>query len=93
MEESLRAYVKRFNMAMLEVPAALEEIKISAMTQGLGEGDLFRSLALDPIITFVRLLERAERYINLEEAQRIKKEEKRVQAQDRKKGKEDPRRA
>lgn len=67
-------------MAMLEVPGASEEIKIRAMTQGLREGDLFRSLALDPIITFDRLLERAERYINLEEAQRIKKEERRVQA-------------
>lgn len=92
MEESLRAYVKRFNTAMLEVPAASEEIKISAMTQGLREGDLFRSLALDPVSTFDRLLERAERYINLEEAQKIKKEERGAQAQDRKNGKKDPRR-
>lgn len=74
-EESLRGYVKRFNTAMLEVPAASEEIKISALSQGLREGDLFRSLALDPVATFDRLLERAERDVNLEEAQKIKKEE------------------
>lgn len=92
MEESLRTYLKRFNTAMLEVPAASEEIKIRAMSQGLREGYLFRSLALDPVATFDQLLERAERYFNLEEAQRIKKEERGAQTQDRRRGKEDVRR-
>lgn len=87
-----QAEIQRFNTAMLEVPAVSEEIKISAMSQGLREGDLFHSLALEPVSTFDQLLERAERYINLEEAQRIKKEERGVQAQERKKGKEELRR-
>lgn len=91
-EESLRGYVKRFNTAMLEVPAASEEIKIIALSQGLREGDLFRSLALDHVATFDRLLERAERYVNLEEAQKIKKEERGALILDRKRGKEEARR-
>lgn len=90
-EESLRTYVKWFNTAMLEVSAASEEIKISAMSQGLREGDLFHSLALHPVATFDRLLERAERYINFEEAQKIKKEERGTKALDRKRGKKDVR--
>lgn len=91
-EESLRGYVKRFNTAMLEVPAVSEEIKVSAVSQGLREGNLFRSLALDQVTTFDQLLERAERYINLEEAQRIKKDEQGAQALDRRKEREDVRR-
>lgn len=83
--------MKRFTTAMLEVPIASEEILISAMAQGLREGDLFRSLALETVSSFNMLLERAEKYINLEEAQRIKKEENEVAHVDRRKGREDGR--
>lgn len=88
-EEPLREYVKRFTAAMLEVPIASEEILISAMAQGLREGDLFRSLALEPVPSFDMLLERAEKYINLEEAQKIKKEENETARVDQKRGREE----
>ncbi|XP_073119830.1 uncharacterized protein [Henckelia pumila] len=43
-EESLRAYIKKFNRVALEVPACAPETKITAFTQGLREGEFFRSL-------------------------------------------------
>ncbi|XP_073138234.1 uncharacterized protein [Henckelia pumila] len=43
-EESLRAYIKKFNRVALEVPACAPETKITAFTQGLKEGEFFRSL-------------------------------------------------
>lgn len=78
---------------MLEVPRASEEILISALAQGLREGDLLQSLALEPVTSFDQLLERAEMYINLEEAQKIKKEERGVATFDKRKIRDDLRRA
>ncbi|XP_075497275.1 uncharacterized protein LOC142534229 [Primulina tabacum] len=43
-EETLRAYIKRFNRVALDVPACAPETKTTAFTQGLLEGDFFRSL-------------------------------------------------
>lgn len=43
--------------------------------QGLIEGDLFWSLAKKPPASYDDLLERAEKYINVEEAQRVRKTE------------------
>ncbi|KAK6163872.1 hypothetical protein DH2020_000736 [Rehmannia glutinosa] len=73
--EPLRYYVKKFTATALEVPSANQEILTSALTQGLKEGDFFRSLAKRPARDFDDVLSRAEKYVNLEEAQKGKKEE------------------
>ncbi|KAL0447966.1 UNVERIFIED_CONTAM: hypothetical protein Slati_1924500 [Sesamum latifolium] len=72
-DEPLKEYLQRFNAAVLEVPAATQEVKASAFFQGLLDGD-FKSLAKKPISKFDALLARAAKYINMEEAQAAKKE-------------------
>ncbi|KAL0367119.1 UNVERIFIED_CONTAM: hypothetical protein Sradi_3602000 [Sesamum radiatum] len=62
-----------FNAAALEVPAATQEVKANAFSQGLLDGDFFKSLAKKPISKFDALLARAAKYINIEEAQAAKK--------------------
>ncbi|KAL8484402.1 hypothetical protein ACS0TY_026899 [Phlomoides rotata] len=65
-------------MTALEVPITTNEVKVNDLAQGLQDGDFFRSLAKCPSKTFDELLDRADKYINLEEARGIKKiEEKR----------------
>ncbi|KAL0448292.1 UNVERIFIED_CONTAM: hypothetical protein Slati_1385600 [Sesamum latifolium] len=72
--ETLRAYIECFNQAILEVPATHLEVLISAIMQGLRNRPLLESLAKKPISDFYDLLARADRYINLEDAQLIKKD-------------------
>ncbi|KAL0462243.1 UNVERIFIED_CONTAM: hypothetical protein Slati_0111900 [Sesamum latifolium] len=73
-DEPLKEYLQRFNAAALEVPAATQEVKTSAFSQGLLDGDFFKSLAKKPVSKFDALLARATKYINMEEAQVAKKE-------------------
>ncbi|XP_073152467.1 uncharacterized protein [Henckelia pumila] len=84
-EESLRAYFKKFNRVALEVPACAPETKITAFTQGLKEGEFFRSLVKRAPRYFEDLLARAEKYINMEEAQRQKREKDRKEENRRRK--------
>ncbi|KAK6146402.1 hypothetical protein DH2020_020271 [Rehmannia glutinosa] len=79
----LRDYVKKFAVATFEVPFANQEILTSALTQGFKEGDFFRSLAKRPAKDFDDVLSRAEKYVNLEEAQKGKKEENRYKRKER----------
>ncbi|XP_073290904.1 uncharacterized protein [Primulina huaijiensis] len=75
--ETLREFVQRFNNAALEIPAATPDIMISAFTQGLRGGEFFKSLVKKPPSSYDDLLSRAEKYVNLEDAQRHKRMEQR----------------
>ncbi|KAL0458378.1 UNVERIFIED_CONTAM: hypothetical protein Slati_0465000 [Sesamum latifolium] len=72
--EPLKEYLQRFNTAALEVPSATQEVKASAFSQGLLDGDFFMSLAKKVVSKFDALLARAAKYINMEDAQAAKKE-------------------
>ncbi|XP_073269088.1 uncharacterized protein [Primulina huaijiensis] len=69
-DESLRAYIRRFNRVALDVPTCATETKTAAFTQGLREGEFFKSLTKKVSGDFEDLLSRAEKYINMEEAQK-----------------------
>ncbi|XP_075507412.1 uncharacterized protein LOC142544238 [Primulina tabacum] len=73
-EESLRAYIQRFNRVALDVPTCATETKTTAFTQGLREGEFFKSLTKKVPVDFEDLLSWAKKYINMEEAQKQKRE-------------------
>ncbi|XP_073064069.1 uncharacterized protein [Primulina eburnea] len=73
-DETLRAYLKRFNRVALDVPTCANKTKTTAFMQGLWKGDFFRSLTKKQPGNFEDLLSRAEKYINMEEAQNQKRE-------------------
>ncbi|XP_073039446.1 uncharacterized protein [Primulina eburnea] len=73
-DETLRAYLKRFNRVALDVPTCAPETKTTTFMQGLWEGDFFRSLTKKLPGNFEDLLSRAEKYINMEEVQNQKRE-------------------
>ncbi|KAL8497648.1 hypothetical protein ACS0TY_021111 [Phlomoides rotata] len=83
--ESLRAFLKRFNQAALEVPTTSPEVKINALTNSLRDGDLFSSLAKKYVHTFDELLKRAEKYVTLEEVRKEKNAEAKSSAHDKNK--------
>ncbi|XP_073031328.1 uncharacterized protein [Primulina eburnea] len=75
--ETLREFVQRFNSAALEIPAATPDIMISAFRQGLRGGEFFKSLVKKPPSSYDDLLARAEKYVNLKDAQRYRRMENR----------------
>ncbi|KAL0289593.1 UNVERIFIED_CONTAM: hypothetical protein Scaly_2698700 [Sesamum calycinum] len=83
--EPLKEYVQRLNAAALERPFATQEVKASAFSQGLLDGNFFKSLAKKSLSKFDALLARAAKYINIEDAQAAKKKsrgEKRKEAKE-----------
>ncbi|XP_075479344.1 uncharacterized protein LOC142520226 [Primulina tabacum] len=82
-EESLRPYIRRFNILALDVPTCATETKTTAFTQGLREGEFFKSLTKKVPEDFEDLLYWAEKYINMEEAQKKKREAVRKERGDR----------
>ncbi|KAK4394093.1 hypothetical protein Sango_1880100 [Sesamum angolense] len=72
-EETLRAYIHHFNIAILEVPIAHLEVLVNAFAQGRHGGPLFESLAKKPTTEFFDVLVRAEKYMNLYDAWLVKK--------------------
>ncbi|KAL0414930.1 UNVERIFIED_CONTAM: hypothetical protein Slati_3324900, partial [Sesamum latifolium] len=73
-DEPLKGYLQRFNATALEVPAATQKVKANAFSQGLLDGDLFKSLSKKSVSKFDALLARAAKYINMEEVQAAKNE-------------------
>ncbi|KAG8386729.1 hypothetical protein BUALT_Bualt03G0179400 [Buddleja alternifolia] len=61
-----------FNTVALEVPSANADVLSNAFTQGLRDGEFFRSLAKKPATSFDSLLARAEKYVNVEEEAKMK---------------------
>ncbi|XP_075507649.1 uncharacterized protein LOC142544491 [Primulina tabacum] len=82
-KESLRSYIKRFNRVALDVPTCATETKTTAFTQDLREGEFFKSLTKKVPGDFENLLSRADKYINMEEAQKQKREAVRKERVDR----------
>ncbi|XP_074588097.1 uncharacterized protein LOC141843999 [Curcuma longa] len=72
-KETLRAYLHRFDGTVLNMPPTPSDVLISALTQGLAEGDFFRSLVKKPPGSYQQLLDRANKYIHLEETQIARK--------------------
>lgn len=72
-QETLQEYIQRFTRTTLEVPIATPEILVNAFSQGLQERDFFRPLIKRPPSDFDDLLGWEEKYINVEEAQRVKR--------------------
>ncbi|PIN07760.1 hypothetical protein CDL12_19678 [Handroanthus impetiginosus] len=72
-DELLRDYVRRFTAVVLEVPGAHKEVLVNSFVNGLTKGPFFATLVTDPVEDYDELLARAEKFINLEEAVKIKR--------------------
>lgn len=73
--EPLSDFVKRFTTATLESPEGSDDLIVSAIIQGLEERELHTSLIKRGPINFDDLLQLATKYINLQEAVKLKKGE------------------
>ena len=69
-QESLRSYVQRFNVESLKVDILDEKFAITAFIVGLGvqSKDLMFSISKNPQASMAKVLTKAEKYINGEEA-------------------------
>ena len=69
-QESLRSYVQRFNTESLKVDVLDEKFAITAFIVGLGvqSKDLMFSISKNPQASMAKVLAKAEKYINDEEA-------------------------
>ncbi|XP_073121861.1 uncharacterized protein [Henckelia pumila] len=75
-------FVKRFNSLALEILNCPSKVLISALSQGLRGGDLLRSLVKRAPSPYDDLLARVEKYINVEEAQRQQRDDKKMEGKE-----------
>ena len=75
-QESLKSYVHRFNAESLKIDIPDEKFTITAFIAGLGvqSKDLMFSISKNPQASMAKVLAKAEKYINGEEALISKKE-------------------
>ena len=75
-QESLKSYVQRFNAESLKIDILDEKFSITAFIAGLGvqSKDLMFSISKNPQASMAKVLAKAEKYINGEEALVSKKE-------------------
>ena len=75
-QESMRSYVQRFNAESLKVDIPDEKFAITAFISGLGvqSKDLMFSISKNPQASMAKVLAKAEKSINGEEALISKKE-------------------
>ena len=67
-EETLRAYISRFNKEALSIDEADDKILVAAFTNGLKEGKFLFSLYKNDSKTMSEVLYRATKYMNAEDA-------------------------
>ena len=72
----MRSYVQRFNIESLKVDIPNEKFTITAFIVGLGGQlkDLMFSISKNPQVSMAKMLTKAEKYINSEEALLYKRE-------------------
>ena len=75
-QESLKSYVQRFNAESLKIDVPDEKFAITAFIAGLGvqSNDLMFSISKNPQASMAKVLAKAEKYINGEEALLSKRE-------------------
>ena len=59
----------------MDIPTITSETMMNAFTQGLVDGDFFHSLVRKPPRSYDHMLNKANEYINVEEAQMARKKE------------------
>ncbi|XP_057808514.1 uncharacterized protein LOC131022993 [Salvia miltiorrhiza] len=74
-QESLREYVTRFNMAVLDTPEAESLIKCYAFVRGLKQGPLFDALQITPPKEFDNIMAILPGYLQLEDAKAARRAE------------------
>ena len=67
-EETLRAYLKRFNRAILEVDVADDQVQLMAFQVGLMTKDFIFLLAKTLPTTMIDLMFKAQKYMNGDDA-------------------------
>ncbi|PIN22389.1 hypothetical protein CDL12_04895 [Handroanthus impetiginosus] len=73
--QTLREYIRRFTETTLEISTAHKEVLANTFVKRLRDGPFFFSLVKKPVDDFDELLARAKKYVNLEEAKKIKRAE------------------
>ncbi|XP_030930321.1 uncharacterized protein LOC115956011 [Quercus lobata] len=67
-KETLRSYVKRFTQETLEVDEADDKVQLTTFKAGLRSRDLVASLTKNPPKTMAKMLLKALKYMNAEDA-------------------------
>ena len=73
-DETLRAYITRFNKEALSIDEANDKILVAAFTNGLQKGKFLFSLYKNDSKTMTGMLYRATKYMNAEDALLARKE-------------------